>query len=98
MITTQPDIKPLDFSDLETAFAGKTKGELNQEFYDKVLGPDKATDRASFETELTQIMKQNYANESDFLLSFDIDKVLLDTINIELPFGAKFIEATKPVS
>jgi trigger factor len=61
------------------------KGEMTQEFFDKVLGPDKATDKASFESQLTDIIKDNYARETDFLLNFDVEKMLVESHLIELP-------------
>jgi trigger factor len=61
------------------------KGEMNQEFFDKVLGPGKATDKASFESQLTDIIKDNYARETDFLLNFDVEKMLVDAHPMELP-------------
>jgi trigger factor len=61
------------------------KGEMNQEFFDKVLGPDKATDKASFESQLTDIIKDNYGRETDFLLNFDVEKMLVESHAIELP-------------
>ncbi|MGL4632448.1 MAG: trigger factor [Leadbetterella sp.] len=68
-----------------TKITRQVKGEISQEFYDKVLGPEKATDQASFESQLVDIMKENYARESDYLLGFEIDKLMLETYPIELP-------------
>jgi trigger factor len=59
--------------------------ELNQDFYDKVLGPNKATSEEEFLTQVKEIIKGNYKRESEFLLDFDIDKILLDSTSIELP-------------
>ncbi|MCP9766322.1 trigger factor [Lacihabitans sp. LS3-19] len=59
--------------------------ELNQEFYDKVLGPNKAASEEEFLTQVKEIIKGNYKRESEFLLDFDIDKILLDSTSIELP-------------
>jgi trigger factor len=59
--------------------------ELTQELFDKVLGPGKATSEEEFLNQLTEIIKGNYSRESDFLLDFDVDKMLLDSTPIELP-------------
>jgi trigger factor len=61
------------------------KGELDQEFFDKVLGPGKATDKESFESQLSEIISGNYKRESDYLLSFDIEDLLIKNHPIELP-------------
>ncbi|CAN1546737.1 trigger factor [Spirosomataceae bacterium] len=59
--------------------------ELTQELFDKVLGPEKASSEEEFVSQLTDIIKGNYSRESDFLLDFDVDKMLLDSTPIELP-------------
>jgi trigger factor len=59
--------------------------ELNQELFDKVLGPGKATNEEEFVAQLSEIIKGNYSRESDFLLDFDIDQLLLENAPMELP-------------
>lgn len=59
--------------------------ELTQELFDKVLGPGKASSEEEFVSQLTEIIKGNYNRESDFLLDFDVDKMLIDSTPIELP-------------
>lgn len=59
--------------------------ELSQELFDKVLGPGKAASEEEFLSQLTEIIKGNYNRESDFLLDFDVDKMLIDSTPIELP-------------
>ncbi|MDP1814926.1 MAG: trigger factor [Leadbetterella sp.] len=59
--------------------------ELTQELFDKVLGPGKATSEEEFLSQLTEIIKGNYNRESDFLLDFDVDKMLIESTPIELP-------------
>jgi trigger factor len=59
--------------------------ELNQELFDKVLGPGKATSEEEFVAQLKEIIKGNYNRESEFLLDFDVDKLLIDNTPIELP-------------
>jgi trigger factor len=59
--------------------------ELNQEFFDKVLGPDKAKDEAEFTEQVKAIIKDNYNRESELLFDFDVEKSLLDSVSIDLP-------------
>jgi trigger factor len=59
--------------------------ELNQEFFDKVLGAGKATDEADFRAQVKTIMGQNYDRESNNLLRLDIEKTLLNSVLISLP-------------
>ncbi|MFN8347688.1 MAG: trigger factor [Spirosomataceae bacterium] len=59
--------------------------ELNQEFFDKVLGAGKAETEESFREQVAEIIQRNYAREADSLLRRDIDQVLLDNISIDLP-------------
>jgi trigger factor len=59
--------------------------ELNVAFFDKVLGPGKATDEASFKEQVSEIIQSNYKREAEFLLKIDAEKALLDQIKIDLP-------------
>ncbi|HAK76836.1 trigger factor [Runella defluvii] len=59
--------------------------EINQEFFDKVLGVGKAEDEESFRSQVAEIIQRNYAREADSLLRRDIDQLLLDNIQIDLP-------------
>jgi trigger factor len=59
--------------------------ELNQAFFDKVLGPEKATDEASFKSQLTDIINDNYKRETEYLLKLDAEKAVLENVSIELP-------------
>ncbi len=59
--------------------------DLNQEFFDKVLGMGAATDEETFRAKVKEIIGQNYARESENLLRNDIEKALLDNILISLP-------------
>ena len=44
------------------------KGELNQEFFDKVLGKDTVKDEAGFKEKVNEILSQNYNNDSKSVL------------------------------
>ncbi|GAB3512919.1 trigger factor [Spirosoma knui] len=59
--------------------------ELNQEFFDKVLGAGAATDEEQFRAKVAEIIRSNYGRESAQLLRLDIEKTLLDTTPILLP-------------
>ncbi|MEZ0539710.1 trigger factor [Fibrella arboris] len=59
--------------------------DLNQEFFDKVLGVGAVSDEETFRTKVKEIIGQNYGRESDNLLRNDIEKALLDHILISLP-------------
>lgn len=59
--------------------------EINQEFFDKVLGVGKADNEDSFRSQVAEIIQSNYAREADSLLRRDVDQALLDNISIDLP-------------
>jgi trigger factor len=59
--------------------------ELNQAFFDKVLGEGKVSSEEEFRSEILEIIKANYKREADFLLRIDAEKALLENIAIELP-------------
>ena len=59
--------------------------EMNVAFFDKVLGPGKATDEKSFRTEVEIIVSENYAREAKYLLRIDAEKAILETVKIDLP-------------
>ena len=59
--------------------------EMNVAFFDKVLGPGKATDEKSFRAEVETIVGENYAREAKYLLRIDAEKALLENVKIDLP-------------
>ncbi|MCF0071817.1 trigger factor [Dyadobacter sp. CY261] len=59
--------------------------ELNQEFFDKVLGPGQVENEEQFNEKVLEIIKGNYERETEALLRRDIELALLDSIGIELP-------------
>ncbi len=59
--------------------------EVNQDFFDKVLGPGVADSEESFNEKVTEVIKGNYARETEALLRRDLETALLDSIQIELP-------------
>jgi trigger factor len=61
------------------------KPAMNQEFFDKVLGPGKAETEESFREQVLDIIKSNYDREAQTLLNRDLEQALLDNTPIELP-------------
>ena len=59
--------------------------ELNQEFFDKVVGVGAVTDEAEFRSKVLEIIRGNYKREADQLLRLNIEKTLLDNTPILLP-------------
>lgn len=59
--------------------------EIDQELFDKVLGPDVAQNEADFRRKVTGIIQDNYRREAELLLRDDLRRALLDSIRIELP-------------
>lgn len=59
--------------------------EMNVAFFDKVLGPGKATDEKSFRAEVETIVSENYAREAKYLLRIDAEKALMESVKIDLP-------------
>lgn len=59
--------------------------EMNQEFFDKAVGPNKVTNEEELRAEIKSIIAQNYDRESQLLLDYDIEKSLLEATQIQLP-------------
>ncbi|MVM37563.1 trigger factor [Spirosoma sp. HMF3257] len=59
--------------------------ELNQEFFDKVLGIGAVENEEQFRTKVAEIIRSNYSRESDQLLRLDIEKTLIENTPILLP-------------
>lgn len=60
-----------------------TPAEMNQEFFDKVLGPGKATNEKEFIKEVTEIIETNYKRESEYLLRIDAEKAIVEQTKID---------------
>ena len=59
--------------------------ELNQEFFDKVLGVGAVSEEEQFRVKVAEIIRGNYGRESAQLLRLDIEKTLIDNTPILLP-------------
>jgi len=62
-----------------------TPAEINQEFFDKVLGKSGVESEEEFREKVLDIIKSNYNRETSSLLRLDMEKTLLDTVAITLP-------------
>ncbi len=59
--------------------------DIDQELFDKALGQGKVSNEEEFRAEIAKIIGENYARESEYLLDFEVEKTLLNTVSIELP-------------
>ncbi|WP_080239525.1 trigger factor [Spirosoma rigui] len=59
--------------------------ELNQEFFDKVLGAGAVSSEEELRTKVAEIVRSNYNREANQLLRLDIEKTLIDSTPILLP-------------
>ncbi len=62
-----------------------SEAEINQAFFDKILGEGKVSSEEEFRAEVMNIIQSNYKRESEYLLKIDAEKALLDNVSIELP-------------
>ena len=67
-----------------TSISNQKEAEMNQEFFDKVLGPEKAKNEEEFLTELKTILTSNYNRDADAFLFNKIREYLVDNTNIDL--------------
>ena len=61
------------------------EAEMNQAFFDKILGEGKVASEEEFRAEVLNIIQSNYKRESEYLMKIDAEKALLDNVSIELP-------------
>ncbi|GAB2785586.1 trigger factor [Rhabdobacter roseus] len=59
--------------------------ELNQAFFDKVLGEGQVENEEQFREKVLEIIKGNYEREAEALVRRDMEQALLQAITIELP-------------
>lgn len=74
---------PFKFTIVEVRRA--TKPEVNQEFFDRVLGPGRVTDEAGLRAELKSLMEREYEQESDYKFDYDVRNYLRSNIDVALP-------------
>ena len=59
--------------------------ELNQELFDQVFGPGRATDLESFKALLKEDLEKYYASEAENMLEHELDHLIHDKHNFDLP-------------
>jgi trigger factor len=92
-----------DAKDLKSKFQATVKNvnrleesDLNQEFYDKVFGPDVVSDEAGFKTKITEEVESMFKQDADRKLQNDIYTQLTGQTKMQLPdtFLRKWLKAT----
>lgn len=70
--------------------------ELNQDFFDKILGKDAVQSEEEFRVKLKEILQENYKKQADSHLSQQIQEQLLANTQITLPddFLKRWLKAT----
>jgi trigger factor len=61
------------------------EAELNQEFFDKVFGPDEVKTEEEFRTKVKEILSENYNKETKVFTEEQIKDKLVETAKIDLP-------------
>jgi len=61
------------------------KAELNQDFFDKVFGPEEVSTEEEFKAKLSENMSKTYDSQAEALLFRDIQQRLLDSNKLALP-------------
>ncbi|MFC5626931.1 trigger factor [Algoriphagus winogradskyi] len=79
-------------SDLEGSFTltvkninRKETAEMNQEFFDKIFGPDQVSSEEEFITKVRETLQANYDKESKVFTEEELKKVLTDAAKVDLP-------------
>ena len=73
-----------------------TPCEVNQEFYDKLFGPDAVKTEDEFKARLTEDLKKTLGDDSDKLFFRDIQESIKTKLNLQLPevFLKRWVVAT----
>ncbi len=61
------------------------KAELNQEFFDKIFGPETVKSEEAFLEKIKTTIEENYEKETMAFLDYSIQKEFVDKTKIELP-------------
>ncbi|REG81570.1 trigger factor [Algoriphagus antarcticus] len=59
--------------------------EMNQEFFDKIFGPDEVKSEEEFITKVRETLQANYDKESKVFTEEELKKVLTESANVDLP-------------
>jgi trigger factor len=72
------------------------ESDLNQEFFDKIFGPDVVTDEAGFRAKITEEVESMFQQDADRKLQNDIYTQLTSQTKMQLPdeFLRKWLKAT----
>lgn len=63
----------------------KAKASLNQEFFDKIFGPDQVNSVEAFQEKVMQTLEQNYDREAKVFTQEELKKVVLQAAALSLP-------------
>ncbi|WP_425637487.1 trigger factor [Algoriphagus yeomjeoni] len=63
----------------------KEIAEMNQEFFDKIFGPDQVSTEEEFITKVRETLQANYDKESKVFTEEELKKVLTDAAKVDLP-------------
>ncbi len=74
-----------DFSFTVEDITRTAAAELNQDFFDKVLGIGAVETEADFRAKVLEIMRDNYNREAGNVVRLDTEKALLEVVPINLP-------------
>ena len=109
LFTDSKDLEPLtnlsaeEIKNLQGEFEFTVKNvnrvipaEMNQEFFDKIFGEGQVKTEEEFIEKYTEIFRKNYDEESEYLLSHQLQEKLIKDTEIQLPeeFYKKWILAT----
>ncbi|MBC6366544.1 trigger factor [Algoriphagus sp. AK58] len=62
-----------------------TEAELNQDFFDKIFGPDQVKSEEEFVNKVKETLQSSYDRESKVFTEEELKKVLVEKANISLP-------------
>ena len=62
-----------------------TEAEMNQEFFDKIFGPDQVASEEEFITKVRETLQSSYDQESKAFSEDELKKVLVEKANLDLP-------------
>jgi len=105
VITQSLGIEKEAVAGLNKTFKGKVKevrrvvpAELNQEFYDLVMGPGAVKDQKEFEAKIEENLGAYYTAEAEKQLEAEINKLLEEKHPLTLPddFLKRWLQETKP--
>ncbi len=63
----------------------KAKAELNQEFFDKIFGPDQVKSKKEFEGKVKETLQGSYDKESKVFTDEELKKLIIANTNLSLP-------------